>query len=156
LSFEIERATKSNQERISQALYPMFFGNYSADRSRGESNRTYAIAFVAGLKNVEQFRKQYLETMNLSDYDLATRLLDQAELKWSEYPNEKALLEELKRSHVESLQLNDILIERAQLNDIRKLFDRTKKMWSNGLFDPSVKQNRDSYTKKMIAAEIAI
>lgn len=157
LGLAIETETKKNQETISRTLYPMFHSPYSADRTRGESNRTYSIAFVAGLKNVEQFRKEYEETMNLSDIDLATRLLDQGELRWSQLPNEKALLNELKKNHVESLNLNEPLLEREQIKTLKRSFDQTMKMYSAGIYKPlTVASYGDELQDIMIQAGLAV
>lgn len=155
LGFELQVAQENNQNEISKTLYPDFFSNYSDKQRRGEANRMFSFEVVEKLENVLAFKKLYDDTINLKDHDLATRLLDAGENRFK-LPNDKLLIEELKQRHVQELGLNELLIDKNKLNDIKKAFEQTKRMYSNGVYNLAGAKNAEEFSQMLFKAGLAV
>jgi hypothetical protein len=151
IGFSIGQEIKKNQSEIAKKLYPEFNSSLSIERTRGESNRQFALDVVYKLPNVEAFTKLYNENIRQDNVDFCTWLIEAAELRFNS-PTDKQSISEIKQRHVQELGLNETLIEKEQLLSMQGSFEQIKRNFAVGIYKPfsaatSLQEHTDMLTK---------
>jgi len=129
---DVRGGIKEEEAAVDKVIHPLATSNSTYDNEAGryEEELAFRIVETVGVAAVES---EYANAMKHNRIDLGTFLIDWCErFTDGKSPEEFRVITELKRQHVEALQLNPMLLSLAELKKQEKIVDGRLQMLAGG------------------------